>query len=501
VSDPGWHELRELRERPEITVPLAGLLPIMVAILLVPLREDRVTTNLALILVVAVVGGAAIAGRAGGAFAAVTAALSFDFFLTRPYLSLHIESADDIETTLLLLIVGLLVGQLAVLSRQHQAEAEQGRSEIRRLRRLTDLVARGEGSADVLMAAQTELTGLFDLEGCRFEAGLPDGSRPVLERTGAVNGQREWRFARSELALPAAGVDLPVLGHGRPVGRFVLHPRAGVGSGSDERGRHRRTGHRSRHRRVPRGRAAVPGEAVMTTNDWILVLAVVVAIAVATPLLGSYMARVFGGGAAPGDRVFGPIERFVDRLCGIDREREQRWTAYALSLLAFSLVSVLFLFVLQRVQQWLPLNPTDMKSVPPALAFNTAVSFVTNTNWQNYSGETTMSHFTQMVGLATQNFVSAAVGMAAPASSSASGRCSSTSGAPSTGPRPLPAGPHGPHPAEARARPLAAPLLPHRAGHGLPVRARRRRPGRGMTCGAGCRAARMGVRCPAPPSS
>lgn len=232
MSESGW---TDYRERPEITVPLAGLLPILVAILLVPLRGDLVTTNLALILVVAVVGGAAFAGRAGGAVAAVTAAISFDFFLTRPYLSLHIESTDDIETMLLLLVVGLLVGQLAVLSRRHLAEAQRGRSEIARLRRLADLVARGEDGADVLMAAQAELTALFDLERCRFEAGLPDGSRPVLERTGAVSGQREWRFAKGDLALPEGGVDLPVLGHGRPVGRFVLIPSGGVGASLEAR--------------------------------------------------------------------------------------------------------------------------------------------------------------------------------------------------------------------------------------------------------------------------
>jgi len=80
-----------------------------------------------------------------------------------------------------------------------------------------------------------ELTALFDLDACRFEAGLPDGSRPQLERTGAVSGQREWHFAGGDLALPAAGVDLPVLGHGRPVGRFVLVPRAGVGASLEAR--------------------------------------------------------------------------------------------------------------------------------------------------------------------------------------------------------------------------------------------------------------------------
>ena len=219
----------------EVVVPFAGLLPILVAALLVPLRDDLVGTNLALILVVTVVAGAALGGRAGGAFAAVTAALSFDFFLTQPYLSLHIESTDDIETALLLLVVGLLVGQLALVSRRHLAAAEQGRSEIARLRRLAELVARGDDGAEVLKAAQAELTALFDLEACRFEAGIPDGSRPVLERTGAVSGQRAWRFAGSDLALPVVGVDLPVLGHGRPVGRFVLVPRAGVGASLEAR--------------------------------------------------------------------------------------------------------------------------------------------------------------------------------------------------------------------------------------------------------------------------
>ena len=100
------------------------------------------------------------------------------------------------------------------------------------------------------------------------------------------------------------------------------------------------------------------------------------------------------------------------RVTGVTPESEQRWTAYALSVLAFSAVSILGLYLLQRIQGALFLNPTDVTGVPPALAFNTAVSFVTNTNWQNYAGESTMSHLTQMSGLAVQNFVSAAVGIA-----------------------------------------------------------------------------------------
>jgi K+-transporting ATPase ATPase A chain len=145
---------------------------------------------------------------------------------------------------------------------------------------------------------------------------------------------------------------------------------------------------------------------------WAQAAALLGLVLVSTPLLGAYIARVFGDDAAPGDRVFLPVERVLYRLSGVDPEREQPWNVYALSLLAFGAVSVVGLFLLQRVQGALPLNPTGVEGVSPALAFNTAVSFVTNTNWQNYAGEATMSHFTQMAGLTVQNFVSAAVGIA-----------------------------------------------------------------------------------------
>jgi K+-transporting ATPase ATPase A chain len=150
----------------------------------------------------------------------------------------------------------------------------------------------------------------------------------------------------------------------------------------------------------------------MEVSGVVLLLAMVAAILVSTPLLGRYMAKVFGGAEAPGDRVFAPVERLIYRMLRVDEKREQRWTGYAMSLLAFSVVGVVFLYAIQRVQEHLPLNPSDAVGVPPALAWNTAVSFVTNTNWQNYSGESTMSHFTQMAGLTVQNFVSAAVGIA-----------------------------------------------------------------------------------------
>jgi K+-transporting ATPase ATPase A chain len=150
----------------------------------------------------------------------------------------------------------------------------------------------------------------------------------------------------------------------------------------------------------------------MSASGWVQLAILVAALGVSAPLLGTYMARVHGGGGAPGDRLFGPMERLVFRAGRIDPGREQRWNVYALSLLAFSVVSVVVLYGLQRLQGALPLNPEGFGGLPEPLAFNTAVSFVTNTNWQNYAGESTMSLLTQAAGLTVQNFVSAAVGMA-----------------------------------------------------------------------------------------
>src|SRR5271169_661965 len=111
------------------------------------------------------------------------------------------------------------------------------------------------------------------------------------------------------------------------------------------------------------------------------------------------------------DPVLRPVERLLYKLCFIDENHEMRWTEYAFAMLLFSAVSMLLLYLMQRVQGYLPLNPQKFAAVPQALAFNTAASFTTNTNWQNYSGETTMSYLTQMAGLAYHNFASAAVGI------------------------------------------------------------------------------------------
>ena len=129
-------------------------------------------------------------------------------------------------------------------------------------------------------------------------------------------------------------------------------------------------------------------------------------------MLGEYMARVFSGEKTVASTVLGPLERGIYRVCGVDPAREQHWTGYAAALLAFNLLGVLLLYAILRLQAFLPLNPAAMTAMTPDLAFNTAVSFTTNTNWQSYSGEAALSYLSQMVGLTVQNFVSAATGMA-----------------------------------------------------------------------------------------
>jgi K+-transporting ATPase ATPase A chain len=149
----------------------------------------------------------------------------------------------------------------------------------------------------------------------------------------------------------------------------------------------------------------------MTANGWFQILLVLgVTLAVTKPL-GIFMTRVFNREKTFLDPVLRPIEKLVYRLTGVDERQEMRWTEYTVAMLLFSGVSMALLYLIQRTQQWLPLNPQKMVNVPPALAFNTAASFTTNTNWQNYSGESAMSYFTQMAGLAYHNFTSAATGI------------------------------------------------------------------------------------------
>jgi K+-transporting ATPase ATPase A chain len=150
----------------------------------------------------------------------------------------------------------------------------------------------------------------------------------------------------------------------------------------------------------------------MTANGWLQIGVFLLAIFVVTKPMGVYMARVFNREHTFVDRVLRPIERLVYKLTRVDEAHEMRWTEYAVSMLLFSVVPMLLLYVIERAQAWLPFNPQKFAAVAPDLAFNTAASFTTNTNWQNYSGEVVMSYFTQMAGLAYHNFISAAVGIA-----------------------------------------------------------------------------------------
>ncbi len=150
----------------------------------------------------------------------------------------------------------------------------------------------------------------------------------------------------------------------------------------------------------------------MTANGWLQILAFFAVLLAVTKPLGVHMARVFAGEKTFLDPVLRPIERLLYRATGVDEKREMDWKEYTIAMLLFSAVSMLVLYLIERVQQWLPWNPQHFAAVEAHLAFNTAASFTTNTNWQNYGGESTMSYFTQMAGLAYHNFASAAVGIA-----------------------------------------------------------------------------------------
>ncbi len=151
----------------------------------------------------------------------------------------------------------------------------------------------------------------------------------------------------------------------------------------------------------------------MTINGLFQIAVFFIALLLLIKPLGSYMARVYQGQPAWPERLLQPVERLIYRLAGVNPAAEMTWKTYTLALIVFNALGVLLLYGLQRLQGLLPLNPQGLGPVAPDLAFNTAVSFVTNTNWQNYAGETTLSYLTQMLGMTVQNFLSAATGMAA----------------------------------------------------------------------------------------
>ena len=199
-------------------------------------------TNAALVLMIVVVVVAAIGGRAAGMITALAAVLSFDFFHTRPYLSLTIDSRDDIETTILLLVAGIIVGTVASSGRPRaRLQAADARTEIRRIHHVAEVAAGGADAATVIGTAQDELRALLSLRESRFEA-MPfthSVRRPELSRSGSIEPHQVMRFThtghRTGFELPADGVDLPVLARGQKIGRFVLIPTPGVATTLEQR--------------------------------------------------------------------------------------------------------------------------------------------------------------------------------------------------------------------------------------------------------------------------
>jgi K+-transporting ATPase ATPase A chain len=150
----------------------------------------------------------------------------------------------------------------------------------------------------------------------------------------------------------------------------------------------------------------------MTINGWLQITLYCVLLLLITRPIGGYITRVFNGERTALSPVLRPLEHGIYRLCGVDETQEQHWLSYGIAMLAFSFAGFVALYALQRLQNLLPFNPAGQDAVTPDLAFNTSVSFVTNTNWQSYTPETTMSYLTQMAGLTVHNFVSAATGIA-----------------------------------------------------------------------------------------
>jgi K+-sensing histidine kinase KdpD len=209
-----------------LAAALAG--PVLVAAALVPVRDDLVSTNTALLLVVVVVAVAATGHRVAAALAALVAAGAFNFFHTQPYYSLRINSGDDLETAVLLLLVGLAVGEVAARGRRAAEAAAVGRRDLASLHGLGALVAEGEDADYVLLATEAELTQLLALESCHFEVTEQDSAQlPVVNRDGSVGwGPTPWESER--WGLPTVGVAIPVWSRGVRLGRFVCTAPVGV---------------------------------------------------------------------------------------------------------------------------------------------------------------------------------------------------------------------------------------------------------------------------------
>jgi K+-sensing histidine kinase KdpD len=213
----------------DMEASLAGVvLPTLAAVALIPLRDELDNTNVALILVAVVVAVATTGRRTAAALAAITSALAFNFFHTQPYFSFHIESSNDLQTEIYLLLVGLAVGELAAWGRRARQEVVRSERQLDSIFGLGSLVATGEDADIVAMTTASELTRLLGLVDCRFDRDPTTRRRDAeIDRDGHVQwGPNIWESER--WGLPSGGVVLPVWGNGRRLAKFVLTPTVGL---------------------------------------------------------------------------------------------------------------------------------------------------------------------------------------------------------------------------------------------------------------------------------
>jgi hypothetical protein len=212
---------------PKLGAALGGLAAVVLPAALVPLREDIAPAALALLLVLPVLLGAVTGGRWGGAVSAVIATIGFDFFLTRPYLSLTMDSQDDVETAVLFLLVAVIVGTVAAGAHRSSMRVEQGRADLEAIHRVAEAVSEGRGIDEVVESARRSLVAVLDLDACEFDRSTAASSLPVLAHTGALRAHHFEYVRGGGFTLPS-GVELHVVCGGRRLGRFVLHGRPDI---------------------------------------------------------------------------------------------------------------------------------------------------------------------------------------------------------------------------------------------------------------------------------
>jgi K+-sensing histidine kinase KdpD len=209
------------RSQPVALVAIAAAAPVALAVGLLPLRGQIPSATVALGLAVLVSALAAIGGRMPAAIAAVSAALSFDGFFTRPYGSISISSPGDVETTVLLLVGGLIVGQLSARNREHRMRVSQSSDNLARIQAVAEMLASGRAAHDVVAAIAAELQAMLGLRNCWFDASLTDAVGPTIERNGDVSWGRIW-WGFDTLGLPGKQISLGVENQHHQLGRFVL---------------------------------------------------------------------------------------------------------------------------------------------------------------------------------------------------------------------------------------------------------------------------------------